>query len=162
AGVRPAAVPRLAPGTRVHARGADGARVGHRPHRGRALDRQSGEPAAPQDRARPREPAASADGVGRRLPLRRAAVSPGTQSGAPEAPPGGGMQRGERDPAPDAAPRGRHRSLFWTFAGVFLLVLGAATALQFVTSVAVLRPLSVSGQRAHADLAVTRAAQELA
>jgi len=35
-------------------------------------------------------------------------------------------------------------SLFWTFAGVFLLVLAVATALQIVVNVVILRPLSES------------------
>jgi signal transduction histidine kinase len=56
----------------------------------------------------------------------------------------------------------RTRSLFWTFAGVFLLVLVAASALQAVVSVAVLRPLAAMSVRDRAELAVLRAARELA
>jgi signal transduction histidine kinase len=56
----------------------------------------------------------------------------------------------------------RRRSLFWTFAGVFLLVLAAATVLQVVVSVAVLRPLAEMSGRERAELAAMRAARALA
>jgi two-component system, OmpR family, sensor histidine kinase BaeS len=56
----------------------------------------------------------------------------------------------------------RRRSLFWTFAGVFLLVLVAASVLQAVVGVAVLRPLAAMSVRDRAELAVLRAARELA
>ena len=48
----------------------------------------------------------------------------------------------------------RRGSLFWTFAGVFLLVLVAATALQIAVTVGVVRPLSVSASRERADQAL--------
>jgi signal transduction histidine kinase len=44
----------------------------------------------------------------------------------------------------------RSRSLFWTFAGVFLLVLLVGTLLQVAISVAVLRPLAVQRAREQA------------
>jgi signal transduction histidine kinase len=56
----------------------------------------------------------------------------------------------------------RKRSLFWTFAGVFLLVLALATALQVVVSVVVLRPLAAMNVRERAELMAMRAAQALA
>jgi signal transduction histidine kinase len=56
----------------------------------------------------------------------------------------------------------RPRSLFWTFAGVFLLVLGAATALELVVSVTVLRPLAAQRARDRAELAVDRASRQIA
>ena len=58
-----------------------------------------------------------------------------------------------------STPRGA--SLFWTFAGVFLVVLAAATALQMVLSTAVLRPLALQGERARARAALSRAANAL-
>jgi two-component system sensor histidine kinase BaeS len=57
-----------------------------------------------------------------------------------------------------AAPR---RSLFWTFAGVFLLVLAIATALQIVLSVAVFRPLALRSDRDRAAQALASAADAL-
>ena len=56
----------------------------------------------------------------------------------------------------------RTRSLFWTFAGVFLLVLAAATVFQVVVSMAVLRPLQAQGVRDRAEQAIAGASQELA
>jgi two-component system sensor histidine kinase BaeS len=54
------------------------------------------------------------------------------------------------------------RSLFWAFAGVFTAVLVAATALQMVLSIAVMRPLALESDRARARRALARAARELA
>lgn len=56
----------------------------------------------------------------------------------------------------------RKRSLFWTFAGVFLLVLALATVLQVVVSVGVLRPLAAISERERAELVAMRAARGLA
>ena len=56
----------------------------------------------------------------------------------------------------------RPRSLVWTFAGVFLLVLGAATVLELVVSAAVLRPLAAQRARDRAELAVDRASRQIA
>ena len=58
--------------------------------------------------------------------------------------------------------RPRKRSLFWTFAGVFLLVLALATVLQVVVSVGVLRPLAAMSERERAELVAMRAARGLA
>src|SRR5207247_103617 len=63
---------------------------------------------------------------------------------------------------PDAPARaGRGGSLFWTFAGVFLLVLAIATALQIVVSVGVIRPLSIQSDRDRAEAALGRIATAL-
>jgi two-component system, OmpR family, sensor histidine kinase BaeS len=56
----------------------------------------------------------------------------------------------------------RTRSLFWTFAGVFLLVLAVATALQVVVSVGVLRPLQMQSVRDRVELALAHASEQLA
>ncbi len=53
------------------------------------------------------------------------------------------------------------RSLFWKFAGVFLLVLVVAAALQAVVSLAVLRPMAANATRVKAQAAVTGAARDL-
>jgi signal transduction histidine kinase len=58
--------------------------------------------------------------------------------------------------------RSGKRSLFWTFAGVFLLVLVVATALQVIVSVGVLRPLAAMSVRDRAELMAIRSARELA
>ncbi len=55
----------------------------------------------------------------------------------------------------------RTRSLFWTFAGVFLLVLAVASALQLVLSFAVIRPLTLAAFRDRAAAAMSRARPEL-
>jgi signal transduction histidine kinase len=55
----------------------------------------------------------------------------------------------------------RPRSLFWVFAGVFLLVLAAASALQWMVSVGVLRPLAEAGTRERAGTAMAAAARAL-
>lgn len=55
----------------------------------------------------------------------------------------------------------RPRSLFWTFAGVFLAVLVAATAMQIVTSIMLLRPLEEAGMRAQAEARLGRIAAKL-
>jgi len=52
-------------------------------------------------------------------------------------------------------------SLFWKFAGVFLLVLVAATALQAALSLGVLRPLATNATRTRAQAAVVDAAVDL-
>jgi len=57
---------------------------------------------------------------------------------------------------------GLRSSLFWTFAGSFLLVLVLATVLQGVVTVAVIEPLGRSWARDRAELLVGRAAFELA
>jgi two-component system, OmpR family, sensor histidine kinase BaeS len=56
----------------------------------------------------------------------------------------------------------RARSLFWTFAGVFLVVLVGATALQFAVSVGVLRPLALQETRDRATAAIDRVAPGIA
>jgi len=60
------------------------------------------------------------------------------------------------------SPAPRPRSLFWTFAGTFLIVLLAATALEGVIVVTVLRPLADQRRREQADLAADRAARAIA
>lgn len=55
----------------------------------------------------------------------------------------------------------RARSLFWTFAGVFLAVLVAATAVQIVVSVGVLRPLAVQSARESAVATIDHALPDL-
>jgi signal transduction histidine kinase len=56
----------------------------------------------------------------------------------------------------------RRRSLFWPIAGVFLLVLVAGTLAQFFLVAQVLLPLEAREMRARAELAVSRAAIEIA
>ena len=56
----------------------------------------------------------------------------------------------------------KSRSLFWTFAGVFLLVLAVATALQIFVSVGVLRPLAQQNARQQAELRVEQVSREIA
>ncbi len=56
----------------------------------------------------------------------------------------------------------KSRSLFWTFAGVFLLVLAVATALQVFVSVGVLRPLAQQNARQQAELRVEQVSREIA
>ena len=56
----------------------------------------------------------------------------------------------------------RPRSLFWAFAGVFLLVLAAATVLEVVVVVTVLRPLAAQRGRERAELSVDRASRQIA
>jgi signal transduction histidine kinase len=56
----------------------------------------------------------------------------------------------------------RGRSLFWTFAGVFLLVLLIGTLLQIVITAAVLRPLAAQRVREQAGRTLDRVARELA
>jgi signal transduction histidine kinase len=57
---------------------------------------------------------------------------------------------------------GLRSSLFWTFAGSFLLVLVLAAVLQGLVTVAVIEPLGRSWARDRAELLVRRAASELA
>ena len=57
---------------------------------------------------------------------------------------------------------GLRSSLFWTFAGSFLLVLVLAAVLQGVVTVAVIEPLARSWAQDRAELLVRRAASELA
>src|SRR5689334_21834085 len=56
----------------------------------------------------------------------------------------------------------RARSLFWTFAGVFLLVVAAAAVFQVVVSVAVLRPMSAQAARDRARTAMDDVAKRVA
>ena len=56
----------------------------------------------------------------------------------------------------------KSRSLFWTFAGVFLAVLVVATALQVFVSVGVLRPLAQQNARQQAELRVEQVSREIA
>ena len=56
----------------------------------------------------------------------------------------------------------RSRSLFWTFAGVFLAVLVVATTLQVFFSAAVLRPLATQNARQQAELTIDRVSRRLA
>jgi two-component system sensor histidine kinase BaeS len=55
----------------------------------------------------------------------------------------------------------RTKSLFWTFAGVFLVVLAAAAALQAIVALAVLRPLEEADRRSTATRAAERLAQTI-
>jgi two-component system sensor histidine kinase BaeS len=55
-----------------------------------------------------------------------------------------------------------NRSLFWTFAGVFLLVVVLATAAQVAIGIGVLRPLQQGSQRAQAATALRAAAERIA
>jgi len=54
------------------------------------------------------------------------------------------------------------RGLFWTFAGVFLLVLVAFTALAVLTSVTILHPIAAQRARDRTELALDRAARQIA
>jgi hypothetical protein len=56
----------------------------------------------------------------------------------------------------------KFRSLFWTFAGVFLLVVALATAFQVAIVLGVLRPLQESSLRSAATSALSLAAWRLA
>ncbi len=56
----------------------------------------------------------------------------------------------------------RGRSLFWTFAGVFLLVLLIGTVLQIVISATILRPLAAQRVREQAGHTLARVSQALA
>jgi signal transduction histidine kinase len=58
--------------------------------------------------------------------------------------------------------RGRSGSLFWTFAGVFLAVLSAATVLEVLLIVTVLRPLAVQRSHERAELSLDRASRAIA
>jgi signal transduction histidine kinase len=56
----------------------------------------------------------------------------------------------------------KSRSLFWTFAGVFTLVLVAATAVQIAVTVGVFRPLAASSSRERAESLLADAAGAIA
>ncbi len=56
----------------------------------------------------------------------------------------------------------RTRSLFWTFASVFLVVVVVATVLQVIVSVAVLRPLATRGAREQAEATIDRVSRDIA
>ena len=56
----------------------------------------------------------------------------------------------------------KSRSLFWTFAGVFLLVVALATAAQVAIGLGVLRPLQQNSLKAQAASALYRAAGQIA
>jgi len=56
----------------------------------------------------------------------------------------------------------RSRSLFWTFAGVFLLVVALATAAQVAIGLGVLRPLQQNSLKAQAASALYRTAGQIA
>jgi len=57
--------------------------------------------------------------------------------------------------------RAMKQSLFWKFAGVFLLVVVVATALQAALSLGVLRPLATNATRVKAQTAVVESAVDL-
>ena len=59
------------------------------------------------------------------------------------------------------ATRPRAKSLFWTFAGTFLLVLAAASAVQIAMGITVLRPMAERATRDRAMLEAAGVAQAL-
>src|SRR5262249_28854624 len=126
--VRPPLLPRGPPRSRLQPRGADGARVGQRSRRGRALDRQPGLAPAAEARARSHGTLLPPDGLGRRLP----ADGPG---------------------ASDTSRGGR--SLVWLVTGAFLAASAVGAVLQALVVLAVVRPMEVRDTRARAELAVS-------